>query len=244
MAYISWIKLQISTFDDEKIKLIEKRKDADTVLIVFLKMLLLAGKTDDGGFIYLGDNIAYNNDMLETILNRPAATVEKAIKVLTGFGMLAIDSEGFHSVVNWDKYQNFSTIEKVRANTRERVKKFRDKKKTEHEEEITDEIQGIWIKSWGRNPKLPEVEKTQELLEKFGAKKTLDIMKKSQLMGFKKVQTLIDALDDNGEIKPKDNNNGNTQKSKASVSNRVDHKVDKDKYRERGAALKKQFGED
>lgn len=70
--------------------------------------------------------------------------------------------------------------------------------------DIDSEIQKIWIKTWGRNPKIPEYEETVELIKKFGIEKVEKIFKKAVLNGFNKLQTLINSLDEQGNIKPKD----------------------------------------
>lgn len=74
-----------------------------------------------------------------------------------------------------------------------------------------DEINNIWIRTWGRTPKLPELEETGVLIKKFGKEKTFKIMKESCLKGFKIFQTLIDALDENGDIKSRESRTEKTE---------------------------------
>ena len=90
-------------------------------------------------------------------------------------------------------------IEKSESYHIERYK-IKDKSK---EIDIDSEIQKIWIKTWGRNPKIPEYEETVKLIEKFGNGKVEKIFKKAVLDGFNKLQTLINSLDEQGNIKPK-----------------------------------------
>ena len=44
MAEVKWIKLSTQMFEDEKIKLIEQMPEADTILIIWVKLLAQAGK--------------------------------------------------------------------------------------------------------------------------------------------------------------------------------------------------------
>ena len=53
MAEISWIKLKTMMFDDEKIKLIQAMPQSDAVLIIWIRLLILAVKTNDEGIIYV-----------------------------------------------------------------------------------------------------------------------------------------------------------------------------------------------
>jgi hypothetical protein len=69
------------------------------------------------------------------------------------------------------------------------------------EPNITDKIQLLWIRTWGRNPNIPEREETERLIQKFGDEKVLRIMRKSALRNFKNFDKLISCLDENGNIK-------------------------------------------
>jgi len=64
-------------------------------------------------------------------------------------------------------------------------------------------INVLWIRTFGRNPKIPEAEETEKLIEKFGYDKVHQIFKQATLDGFHKIKTLVDALDDQGNIKQK-----------------------------------------
>ena len=80
MTDISWIKLKTNLFNDEKIQLIEAMPEADTILVVWLKLLIQAGKTNDNGFIYLSQNVPYSLEMLSTIFRRSIESLKFAIK--------------------------------------------------------------------------------------------------------------------------------------------------------------------
>ncbi|WP_180368420.1 phage replisome organizer N-terminal domain-containing protein, partial [Oenococcus oeni] len=51
MAEIHWIKLKTTMFDDEKIRLIQSVPESDSILIIWIRLLVLAGKTNDDGLI-------------------------------------------------------------------------------------------------------------------------------------------------------------------------------------------------
>lgn len=86
----------------------------------------------------------------------------------------------------------------------EEEKEYKKEKEEEQKQgEEEGDLQTLWIRTFGRNPKLPELELTEQLVEKFGYKKVLEIYKKAVLLGFNKIQTLVDSLDGKGEILPK-----------------------------------------
>src|SRR5690625_4284335 len=95
MSNIKWIKLSTSMFDDEKIKLIEQLPEADTILIIWIKLLSQAGKTNSNGYIYLNENVPYSEEMLSTIFDRSLNTVRLALNTLQDFGMIFIDDAAF-----------------------------------------------------------------------------------------------------------------------------------------------------
>jgi len=65
------------------------------------------------------------------------------------------------------------------------------------------EIQNLWIQTFGRSPKIPEIDETKKLIEKHGMQKVNEIYRQASLKGFKNLGTLIDSLDDKGNIKPR-----------------------------------------
>ena len=79
-------------------------------------------------------------------------------------------------------------------------------------------LQKLWITTFGRNPKIPEQEETEKLIRQFGLEKTHAVFKEASLKGFKNLFTLIQALDKQGNIKPKDFNNGKDKRSPNFVS--------------------------
>lgn len=131
MADVKWIKLSTSMFDDEKIKLIEQMPDADTILIIWIKLLAQAGKTNASGYIFLSENIPYTEEMLSTIFNRPLSTIRLALKTFEELGMIGIDDNSFIRITNWEKHQSVDKLAKIREQNRIRQARYREKKKLE-----------------------------------------------------------------------------------------------------------------
>ena len=124
-----WIKLSTGIFDDEKIKLIELLPEGDSLLIIWLKLLCFAGKTDNDGVFRLTEKIPYNEEMLAGIFGRKLTTVRTALKVFQDYGMLEI-IDGSYALSNWVKYQNESdALTKSKEKNRIRQKKWYDKHK-------------------------------------------------------------------------------------------------------------------
>lgn len=129
MADIKWIKISCDIFNDEAIKLIEQMPDGDAIIVIWLKLLITAGKINDNGYLYFKKEIPYTDEMLSTIFCRPLNTIRLALRTFENFGMIQIVNEQGIFITNWEKYQNIERMEKIKLQTRERVKKFREKQK-------------------------------------------------------------------------------------------------------------------
>ena len=129
MADIKWIKITTDIFDDEKILLIESMPDADAIIVIWFKLLVLAGKTNNCGLLTINDTIPYNDEMLATIFRRPIATVRLALNTFQSFGMIDIINDTI-CIPKWEVHQNIEGMEKIRAQNRERKRRQREREKT------------------------------------------------------------------------------------------------------------------
>ena len=129
MTEVKWIKLLTGMFDDEKIKLIENIPEADMILIIWIKLLTLAGKKNVNGYIFLTENIPYTDEMLATIFNRPLNTIRLALETFKKFGMISLDENEIMYITNWEKHQNIEGLEKIREQNRLRQRKFQEEHK-------------------------------------------------------------------------------------------------------------------
>src|SRR5665647_2491167 len=104
MAEVKWIKLTTNMFDDEKIRIIESMPDADSILVIWIKLLTLSGKVNANGYIFLTENIPYTDEMLSNLFSRPLNTVRLALTIFKQFGMVEYDETNFLHIINWDKH--------------------------------------------------------------------------------------------------------------------------------------------
>lgn len=130
MAEIQWIKLKVGMFDDSKIKYIEALPERDTIITIWVKLLTLAGKYNEHGYIMLSENLPYNEEMLANEFNRPLNSVRLALQTFEKLGMIE-QTQGVIKISNWEKHQNVEGMEKIRLQTRERVRKHREQKRLE-----------------------------------------------------------------------------------------------------------------
>ncbi|MDP9676253.1 putative phage replisome organizer [Paenibacillus jamilae] len=131
MANVTWFKVLTDIFSDDKIKIIQSMPEGDSLLVMWFKILSQAGKTNDGGYIYLKRNMPYTAGMLSTLFNKPQQMVELALRTFSEFEMIDIDEKGYIFVTNWEKHQAIEKMDKIREQTRLRVQKHRENKRIE-----------------------------------------------------------------------------------------------------------------
>lgn len=128
MAEVKWIKIVTDIFDDEKILLIESMPESDAIIVVWFKLLCLAGKNNNSGVFMLNDKIHYTDEMLSTIFRKPLNTVRLALKTFEEFGMIEIINNVI-TIPNWEKHQTLDSIEKRRERQKEYMRERRAKQK-------------------------------------------------------------------------------------------------------------------
>lgn len=117
MNEYKWIKIVTDIFDDEKTLVIESMPEADSILVIWFKLLCLAGKQNNDGVFLLG-KIPYTDEMFAAVFKRPINIVRLALKTFENLGMLEISDEEIISIPNWCKHQNPGPSEKKRERDR------------------------------------------------------------------------------------------------------------------------------
>lgn len=128
MADINWIKLRVDMFDDEKIKIIQSMPEGDTILVIWIRIIALAGKCNAKGLVLIEDEFPYSDEMLATIFNKPLATVRLALGTFEKFRMIERTEKGIY-ISNFEKHQNTEGMEKIREQARIRKQREREKKR-------------------------------------------------------------------------------------------------------------------
>lgn len=129
VAEAKWIKIVTDIFDDEKILLIESLPESDSLIVIWFKLLCLAGKNNNSGVFMLNGTIPYNDEMFATIFRRNVNTVRMALQTFEKFGMIEIINNAV-TIPNWSKHQNLDQLEKRNEYQKNYMKEYREKQKT------------------------------------------------------------------------------------------------------------------
>ncbi len=128
MAEVKWIKIVTDIFDDEKILIIESMPEADAMIVIWFKLLCLAGKQNNSGVFTINNRIAYTDEMFSAIFRRPINTVRLALKTFENLGMVEIVN-GTVTIPNWGKHQSLDRITARNEYMRNYMREYREKQK-------------------------------------------------------------------------------------------------------------------
>ena len=128
MSEIKWIKITTDIFDDEKVCLIDALPDRDAIIVIWIKLITLAGKLNRKGVLAISKNIIYTDETLAQTFHRPLNTVRMALEVFEKFGMVE-KIDGVIVLPNWEKHQNIDGMEKIKEQNRNRAARHRQKQK-------------------------------------------------------------------------------------------------------------------
>ena len=130
MSDVKWIKISTDIFNDGKLQAIGTLPDGNMIQLVWIKLLCLAGKCNEGGLLMVTRELPYTDEMLAKRFDMEIGQVQRALDIFQRAGMIDV-IENIYMVSNWSKYQNTQSLEEYKRQNRERQRKFREKKKQE-----------------------------------------------------------------------------------------------------------------
>ncbi len=161
MADIKWIKISTSIFDDEKFDAIRAMPDGNDIQLAWIKLLCLAGKCNENGFLMVTRELPYTDEMLASHFRMDIGVVQRALDVFQRLEMVEV-VDNIYLVSNWAKHQNADRLEDIRRKDRERkreakkqaelvVKSEAKTDSTENSMEIPRKIHGDRSSSYNLN---------------------------------------------------------------------------------------------
>ena len=138
MADVKWVRVSIEMFNDPKLKIINSMEEKDLINYVWMRTLLLAGRSNKDGSLFINDNMPYTMKTLAIEFDRTLDEIKLCFKILRKLEMIEFNEDKIFMVKNWAKHQNIEGLEKLKKQNCERVAKHRAKKR-QLEENINDE---------------------------------------------------------------------------------------------------------
>lgn len=128
MAEVKWIKLATGLPDNRKIKQIRKLPEGDTIALMWVFLLCLAGDTNEDGMIYFTPEIPYTDEMLAEEFKIDVNTIRLGLKTFQKFGMLEIIDDIIR-LESWEKWQSTDRLAEIREYNRIKKQESRARKK-------------------------------------------------------------------------------------------------------------------
>ena len=137
---VKWIHIASDIFDDEKMYAIETQQDGYLLELVWFKILCLAGRCNENGFLSINNKAAYTNEMLAKVFRLEIGTVQRALDLFQSLEMIEVFDNAY-MVSNWAKYQNTEGLEHIKEQNRIRQQNYRNRQKQlKIESNVTDNV--------------------------------------------------------------------------------------------------------
>jgi len=144
-----FVKLRVDMYDDTKSKIIDTMNERDLIQYIWIRLIVLAGKVNLEGELFLSRNIPYTMETLAIEFNRDIEQVKLAMKVLMDLEMIEFTEDKIYKVKNFAKHQNI----KINKSTeiKDNVVKENDSSHKMDEPKIKDRenLMGVDSKSSG-----------------------------------------------------------------------------------------------
>lgn len=137
MADVKWIKLSTGLPDNRKIKQIRTLPDGDTIALMWIFLMCLAGNSNDDGFVFFTKEIPYTDEMLAEEFKMDINTIRLGLATFEKFGMIEIVDD-FICLSAWEKWQSTDKLSELKEYNRIKKRESRARKKKEMSKEVID----------------------------------------------------------------------------------------------------------
>ena len=123
-----YVKLKVNMYDDTKSKIIDMKPERDLIHYAWTRIVVLAGKANLEGDLYLSRNIPYTVETLAIEFNREANQIKLALDVFMELEMIELTENNVYRVKNFAKHQNLKVKEIVKTGDKEEDTKIKEVK--------------------------------------------------------------------------------------------------------------------
>jgi len=136
-----YVKFRVDMYEDTKFKIIDMKPERDVIHYIWSRIVLLAGKANLVGDLYLSRSIPYTIETLAIEFNRDIAQIKLALDLFIELEMLELTEDKIYRVKNFAKHQNIKVKEKeIVKNKEEDVKNAYVPQSEDFKEEINEDI--------------------------------------------------------------------------------------------------------
>jgi predicted phage replisome organizer len=107
-----YVKLRVDMYEDTKFKIIDMKPERDGIHYIWNRLVVLAGKVNLEGELFLSKNIPYTVETLAIEFNRESSQVKLALELFIELEMIEFVDGNVYRVKNFAKHQNIKVKEK------------------------------------------------------------------------------------------------------------------------------------
>lgn len=228
MKELKCVKFNVGMYDDIKLKMIDTMKERDLIHYCLARLIVLAGKVNMEGYLFINKNMPYTVEALAIEFNRTIEEIKLSIKALIDLEILELTEGKIYKVKNWAKHQNIkrksygdyyekNNDEKISINKKENIKEDDNSQKPmlEYGDEVLisksiDENKNLNKRSKEMSGHILEEEKKDSTINMNNGYKEVSAEEKSESIDDGKnlveINLLKDNVDKENNTDSKDNN--------------------------------------
>jgi predicted phage replisome organizer len=107
-----YVKFRVDMYEDTKFKIIDMKPERDTIHYIWNRIVMLAGKVNMEGDLFLSKSIPYTVETLAIEFNRDSSQVKLALDTFIELEMVEFIEDRIYRVKNFVKHQNIKLKEK------------------------------------------------------------------------------------------------------------------------------------
>lgn len=139
-----YVRFNVNMYSDTKFKIIDRNSRRDLIHYIWNRLVVLAGKVNKEGELFMSRTIPYTIESLAIEFNRESEEIKLAMDLLIQLEMMEYTKDGIYIVKNFAKHQNIKIKEKdkdVALKVQDEVEENKAKdnlKDSKDEEQVTE----------------------------------------------------------------------------------------------------------
>lgn len=126
---LKWVKTSTHTHQDDRIKILLKQPDGDALVNIYYALWEKAGLCNDGGFVYLSPDLPFTEELLADALDRNNSLIRIFRELASSVKLIVWQENGHLFLPDWAELQSGDKYTIIKAQTRDRVARYRERQK-------------------------------------------------------------------------------------------------------------------
>lgn len=131
-----YVRFRVDMYDDTKFKIIDRMPERDVIYYIWTRIVILAGRVNLDGNLYMSKSIPYTLKTLAIEFNRDESQVKLALDTFIDLEMVEVIEENVYKVKNFAKHQNIKVKVKDIDENKEKMSKKDSKLKSEETKSV------------------------------------------------------------------------------------------------------------